>query len=114
MTKKLYRHQLPHSYRLSKELNDHFYKKYIGNDIDIKFKKWQISMIERRIYENKRHSLDTNIFLSNLFNTTSTSLYKEIQEHKKCIEDCMFFRKHFLEYYQESTRQLNNHNIIEI
>ena len=114
MTKKLYQHQLPHSYRLSKELNDHFYKKYIGYDIDIKFSKWKISMIERRIYENKRHSLDINNFLSNPFNTSSTSLYKEIQEHKNCIEDCMFLRKHFLEYYQESTRQLNNHNIIEI
>ena len=71
-------------------------------------------MIERRIHENKCRSLDINIFLSNPFNKSSVLFHKEIQEHQYNIEHYVLLRNHFLEYYQESTRQLNNHNITEL
>ena len=114
MTKNLYQHQLPLGYKISKDLNDHFYKKYIGYDIDIKFSKWQISMIERKIHQNKCRTLDINDFYGHSFNTSSTSFHKKIQEQKKDIEVNIFLRKHFLKHYQQSTQQLDNYNIIEL
>jgi hypothetical protein len=114
--RKIQKHELPVNYSLCKDLNDYFYKKYIGFDIDIKMSKLCISMLERKMKQNK--CVTSNIFSSDFWQSPVTSnnvsFHTEIKEHENNIKIYTFLHHHYLEYYQQSIQQLDNYKILEI
>jgi len=114
--RKIEKHELPRNYCLCKDLNDYFYKKYIGYDIDIKMSKWCISMLERNMKQSKLPYV--NIFSNDFWQLPVTpnyvSFHAEIEEHENNIKLYTFLYNHYLEYYQQTIHHLNNYKIIEI
>lgn len=107
--RKIQKHELPVKYSLCKDLNDHFYKKYIGFDIDIKMCKRSISMLQ--------HKKDFfNPFSFDFWQTPITNdilIHKETEAKQKCIHLYQWLLVHYQTYHNQSTIHLTNYKIFE-
>jgi hypothetical protein len=109
--RKIQPHEIPMSYRICKDVHDHFYKKYIGYDVDISSCKWRISMIRCKMRQNKYLFCISDFCKP--FDCDNMTFMKSIKEYETDIQLYTFLREHFFQYYQQSTIHLNNYKIIE-
>lgn len=113
--RRLHQHELPLNYRLCKDLNDFFYKKYMGYVIDIKYLQFSIRVWKDKLAQSKRH-------VSNPFSLPywrephmkSDSIHSTIMLKRQEIENLTVLMKHYFPMYYQSTYQLEQFNIVEL
>lgn len=112
--RRIHTNELPLKYLLCKDLNDYFYKKYIGFDITIKACNWSISTLKRKELQNKSTSVNpfSYDYWKDVF-TDTPSIKNQIVSKEKGIEMYQLFLEHYQEYYNQSTIHMINHKIIE-
>jgi hypothetical protein len=111
--RKIHEYEFPLNYRLCIDLNDYFYKKYIGFDITIKSCYWSISILKKKELQEKSKTVNpfTIDFWQDLF-SDNLSIQNQIITKEKSIKIYQSFMDHYKEYYDQSTIHLRNHNII--
>ena len=105
--------EIPLNYRLCRNLNDYFYKKYIGFDITIKSCYWSISILKKKELQEKCKTVNpfTIDFWQDVF-SGSPSIQNQIIAKEKSIKIYQSFMDHYKEYYDQSTIHLRNHKLI--
>lgn len=105
--------EIPLNYRLCRNLNDYFYKKYIGFDITIKSCYWSISILKKKELQEKMKTVNpfTIDFWQDVF-SGSPSIQNQIIAKEKSIKIYQSFMDHYKEYYDQSTIHLRNHKLI--
>ena len=113
--RKLRTHELPINYRICKGLNDFFYKKYIGYDIDIKQLERSIALLtQNRIHCKKEiiNPLSLNFWQDP--SITDACIHREIENKKQRIEILKIFMAHYYPIYCQSTTHLEKFKIVEL
>jgi len=113
--RKLHEHELPINYLICKDLNDYFYKKFLGFGLTINSCKWNISMLQNKKIQNSRTVF--NPFSVDFWQTpftTNTSIDKEIMEKENSIQIYKSFRDYYKDYYRQTILHMRNYKIIEI
>ena len=105
--------EIPLNYRLCRNLNDYFYKKYIGFDITIKSCYWSISILKKKELQEKGKTVNpfTFDYWQDVF-SDSPSIQNQIIAKEKSIKIYQSFMDHYKEYYDQSTIHLRNHKLI--
>ena len=106
--------EFPLNYRLCKEMNDYFYQKYIGFNMDISSIKMNIKRLQTKKIQNK--STVFNPFSVNFWTTeftNDTSIDNEISRQEKNIELFQIIMNYYQDYYNHNVIQLRNYNIID-
>ena len=111
--RKIRKNEIPLNYRLCIDLNDYFYKKYIGFDITIKSCYWSISILKKKEFQEKGKTVNpfTFDFWQDVF-SDSPSIQNQIIAKEKSIKIYQSFMDHYKEYYDQSTIHLRNHKLI--
>jgi hypothetical protein len=112
--RKIRKTELPLNYRICKELNDYFYMKYIGCDVDIKYLQFSIDVLKNKQLQTKRvvnpFSLD---FLLDPFASVSY-IRRDIANKEDRIAKLKTMMNYYYPMYCQSTSHLNNFKIIEL
>jgi len=113
--RRIHTNELPLKYCVCKDLNDYFYKKYIGFDIMIKSSHRSISILTRKEALEKSKIINpfTFDFWQDVF-TDTHSIKSLIEANKHCIQIYQSFMDHYREYYEQSVTHLHDYRIIEI
>ncbi len=113
--RRIHENELPLNYRLCTDLNDYFYKKYIGFDIMIKSIHWSISILKKKELQEKCKTVNpfTIDFWQDVF-TYTHSVKSQIVAKENCIQIYHFFMEHYREYYDQSVKHLHDYHIIEV
>lgn len=113
--RRIHKNEFPLNYRLCTDLNDYFYKKYIGFDIMIKASHWSISILKKKELQEKCKTVNpfTIDFWQDVF-TCTPSIKSQIVAKENCIQIYQSFMEHYREYYDQSVKQLHNYHIIEV
>ena len=111
--RKIHEYEFPLNYRLCIDLNDYFYKKYIGFDITIKSCYWSISILKKKELQEKSKTVNpfTFDFWQDVF-TGTPSIKNQIIAKEKSIEIYQSFMDHYKEYHNQSTIHLRNLKLI--
>lgn len=111
--RKIRKNEIPLNYRLCIDLNDYFYKKYIGFDITIKASHWSISILKKKELQEKMKTVNpfTFDFWQDVF-SGSPSIKSQIEAKENCIQIYQSFMEHYKEYYDQSTIHLRNYKLI--
>lgn len=110
--RKIHNSEFPINYRICIDINHHFYKKYIGCDIDIQILKMSIELLKKkRIQQNKPV---INPFSHSFWQNSPLDINKEIETKIQSIEYNKRLMDHYLPYYFYSTLHAYNHKIIEL
>ena len=111
--RKIRKNEIPLNYRLCIDLNDYFYKKYIGFDITIKASHWSISILKKKELQEKMKTVNpfTFDFWQDVF-SGSPSIQNQIIAKEKSIEIYQSFMDHYKEYHNQSTIHLRNRKLI--
>lgn len=112
--RKIRKAELPLNYRICKDLNDYFYTKYIGCDVDIKYLQFSIDILKNKQLQNKRvvnpFSLD---FWQDPF-TNDSYIRRDIANKEDRIAKLKTMMNYYYPMYSQSTSHLNNFKIIEL
>ena len=113
--RRIHENEFPLNYRLCTDLNNYFYKKYIGFDITIKSIHLSISILKKKELQNKMKTVNpfTADFWQDVF-TDTPSVKNQIVAKENCIQIYHFFMEHYREYYDQSVKHLHNYHIIEV
>lgn len=111
--RRIHKNEFPLNYRLCIDLNDYFYKKYIGFDITIKASHWSISILKKKELQEKMKTVNpfTFDFWQDVF-SGSPSIKSQIIAKENCIQIYQSFMDHYKEYYDQSTIHLRNRKLI--
>jgi hypothetical protein len=111
--RKIRKNEIPLNYRLCIDLNDYFYKKYIGFDITIKASHWSISILKKKELQEKMKTVNpfTFDFWQDVF-SGSPSIKSQIEAKENCIQIYQSFMDHYKEYYDQSIIHLRNYKLI--
>jgi hypothetical protein len=112
--RKIRKTELPLNYRICKDLNDYFYTKYIGCDVDIKYLQFSIDLLKTKHIYNKGvvnpFSLE---FWQDPF-TNNSYIHAEIAKKELLIDNLKTTMDYYYPMYCQSTSHLNNFKIIEL
>ena len=114
--RKIKKDEIPINYLVCKGLNDHFYKKYLGYELDINYKKHRIEMLKTRYIANKDKYFNPYCFdaWKALYNN-SVTIKNEIWETESRINECKIFRDYYYTYhYKSSCQHLDNFRLFVI
>ena len=107
--RKIKKEELPTNYLICKELSDHFYKKYIGYELDINYKKRRIELLQNRNIANKSKYFNPYCFDAwKALYYNSVTVRNEICETESQINGCNILYEYYIQYYKASTRHLYN------
>jgi len=111
--RRIHKNEFPLNYRLCIDLNDYFYKKYIGFDITIKASRWSISILKKKELQEKMKTVNpfTFDFWQDVF-SGSPSIKSQIEAKENCIQIYQSVMDHYKEYYDQSTIHLRNYKLI--
>jgi|AntAceMinimDraft_6_1070360.scaffolds.fasta_scaffold47863_2 hypothetical protein len=112
--RRIHKHELPSTYRVCKDLNVFFYKKYIGYDIDIKNLQINIHHLKNKQIHNKRNIVNplSLTFWRDPF-TNDSYIRNEIGKKEKRIETFGIFMDYYFHCYFQSTIHLYKFKIVE-
>ena len=113
--RRIHENEFPLNYRLCTDLNNYFYKKYIGIDITIKSIHLSISILKKKELQEKSKTVNpfTVDFWQDVFIDTSF-VKNQIIVKENCIQIYQYFMEHYREYYDQSVKQLHDYHIIEV
>lgn len=111
--RRIHENEFPLNYRLCTDLNDYFYKKYIGFDITIKSIHLSISILKKKELQEKCKTVNpfTADFWQDVF-TGTPSINNQIVAKENCIQIYQSFMEHYKEYHNQSTIHLRNRKLI--
>ena len=112
--RKIRKTELPLNYRICKDLNDYFYMKYIGCDVDIKYLQFNIELVKNKHLETKR--LFNPLSLDCLLDPFASISYirNDIANKEDRIAKLKTMMNYYYPMYCQSTSHLNNFKIIEL
>ena len=107
LVRKIHPNEIPFIYILMKDMNNYFYNKYIGYEMDINTFCVVISIIERRINKQKKEN-DYYIHSPN----SNESLRQDIEQIQTKIIVLTDLYNKYKQHYSASLQQLHNYKII--
>jgi hypothetical protein len=112
--RKIRKTELPLNYRICKDLNDYFYMKYIGCDVDIKYLQFSIDVLKNKLLQNKRivHPFSLDCLLYPF--ASDSYIRREIAKKEDNIANLNTMMNYYYPMYCQSTSHLNNFKIIEL
>jgi hypothetical protein len=112
--RKIRKTELPLNYRICKDLNDYFYMKYIGCDVDIKYLQFSIDVLKNKHIQSKRvvNSFSLDFLLDPLAN--DSFVRTEIAKKEDDIANLNTLMNYYYPMYYQSTTHLNNFKILEL
>jgi len=112
--RKIHKNELPSNYRVCKDLNDYFYKKYIGYDVDIKNLQFNINLLKNKQVQNKRNIVNpfSLAFWKDPF-TNDSYIHTEIEKKEKRIETFEIFMNYYFHCYFHSSVHQYKFKIVE-
>lgn len=112
--RKIRKTELPLNYRICKDLNDYFYTKYIGCDVDIKYLQFSIDILKNKQLHSKGvvnpFSLE---FWQDPF-TNNSNIHTEIAKKELLIDNLKTTMDYYYPIYCQSASHLNNFKILEL
>ena len=113
--RKIHKNELPLNYIVCKDLNDFFYKKYIGYKLDIKILQFNISQLKNKQLQNKRNIVNpcSFEFWQDPF-TNDSCIYNEIGKKENQIKMLEDYMNYYFYYYFQSSEHLYNFKIMEL
>ena len=111
--RRIRKREIPLNYRLCRDLNDYFYKKYIGFDITIQACQWSITILKKKELQEKGKTVNpfTFDYWQGVF-SDSPSIQNQIIAKEKSIKIYQSFMDHYKEYYDQSSIHLRNYKLI--
>ena len=108
--RKIKEDEVPVNYLVCKELNDYFYKKYLGYEVDINYKKHRIDLLKNRYIANKDKYFNPYCFDAwKALYHNSVTIKNEIWETESRINEYKIFRDYYYEnHYKCSCQHLDN------
>jgi len=114
--RKIKKDELPVNYLVCKELNDHFYKKYLGYEVDINYKKHRIDLLKNRYIANKDKYFNPYCFDAwKAMYYNSVTIKNDIWETESRINEYKIFRDYYYEnHYKSSCQHLDNFKLFVV
>jgi hypothetical protein len=111
--RKIRKTELPLNYRICKDLNDYFYMKYIGCDVDIKYLQFSIDVLKNKhIHKTVVSPFSLNFWQDQM--TNDSYIRTEIAKKEGLIDNLKTMMNYYYPMYYQSTSHLNNFKIIEL
>ena len=111
--RKIRKTELPLNYRICKDLNDYFYTKYIGCDVDIKYLQFSIDVLKnKQLHKSVVSPFSLNFWQDPL--TNDSYIRTEIAKKEGLINNLKTMMNYYYPMYCQSTSHLNNFKIIEL
>lgn len=111
--RKIRKTELPLNYRICKDLNDYFYTKYIGCDVDIKYLQFSIDVLKnKQLHKRPVSPFSLNFWQDPL--TNDSYIRTEIAKKESLIDNLKTMMNYYYPMYYQSTSHLNNFKIIEL
>lgn len=112
--RKIRKTELPLNYRICKDLNDYFYMKYIGCDVDIKYLQFSIDILKNKQLQNKRAVNPFSLDFWRYPFTNDSYIRNDIANKEDRIAKLKTMMNYYYPMYCQSTSHLNNFKIIEL